>query len=281
MMRYERPTKLEDALPLLEMGDWTILAGGTDYYPGLKDREPSGNILDLSAMETLRGISLREDHWEIGALATWTDILDASLPIAFNGLKQAAREVGSVQIQNRGTVAGNVCNASPAADGVPPLLTLDAIVETVSNREKRCIPLYDFIEGNRKTKLQPDEIVSRLLIPENSAKGNSAFLKLGIRSYLVISITMVAVRLDCDDTGAIVESAISVGSCSTVAQRLTDLEENLRGTHISDDPAGKLDPAHLEGLAPIDDVRSTASYRLDASLELTRRAIEQAAEDMR
>ena len=121
MYRYAKPTSLTDALALLGDGDWRILAGGTDFYPALGSKPPRHDVLDINGLAGLRGISATDSHVVIGARTTWTDLLRADLPPAFNGLKQAAREVGSVQIQNCGTIAGNLCNASPAADGAPPL----------------------------------------------------------------------------------------------------------------------------------------------------------------
>ena len=110
-------------------GAWRILAGGTDFYPALGAKPLRENVLDINGLAELRGIAETPAHIVIGARTTWTDIVRAPLPPAFDALKQAAREVGSVQIQNAGTVAGNICNASPAADGVPALLVLDAEVE--------------------------------------------------------------------------------------------------------------------------------------------------------
>src|SRR4029077_16016992 len=105
---------------------------------------------DISALGELRGVSTEANYIRVGGLTTWSDIIRTPLPRCFDALKSAAREVGSVQIQNRGTVAGNLCNASPAADGVPPLLALDAEVELVSKVGVRRMPLADFIVGNRK-----------------------------------------------------------------------------------------------------------------------------------
>ncbi len=168
-------------------------------------------------------------HIVIGARTTWTDVLRADLPPAFDALKQAAREVGSIQIQNCGTVAGNLCNASPAADGVPPLLTLDAEVELRSKRGTRLVSLGDFVLGNRQTALARDELVSAIRIPKAATAGTSAFLKLGARKYLVISIVMVAARLVADAEGKVLSAAVAVGSCSAVAQRLKSLEHALVG----------------------------------------------------
>jgi len=272
-MSYERPESLEQALSVLSQGDWKVLAGGTDFYPSLSGRPATGNILDVSALENLRSISPDNNGWRIGALATWSDILAADLPPAFDGLKLAAREVGSIQIQNRATLVGNICNASPAADGVPPLLTLDAVVEIMSATATRQVPLQDFIHGNRDTDLQANELVSAVLIPATSCKGTSSFIKLGARKYLVISIAMVAVRLACADDGEISDAAISIGACSAVARRLPELEQELTGMKMTDDLSGVIQPHHFTALAPLDDVRAPAEYRIEAAAELTRRAI--------
>ncbi|HFC05115.1 MAG TPA: xanthine dehydrogenase family protein subunit M [Rhizobiales bacterium] len=276
-MQYERPGEIEQALALLAQGNWTVLAGGTDFFPTLKDRPPQGKILDVSALSGLRSITQQDDCWRIGALATWSDLIAADLPPAFDGLKLAAREIGSVQIQNRATLAGNICNASPAADGVPPLLTLDAEVEIISEQGTRKLPLSGFVQGNRQTDLKPEEMVSAIVIPATSAKGTSAFLKLGARKYLVISIAMVAVRLATDNNKTITDAAISIGSCSAVASRLTGLEQQLSGRKITDDLAGLVQVSHLAGLTPLNDARATATYRLEAGRELVQRAITDAA----
>jgi len=272
-MQYERPREIDQALALLAQGNWTVLAGGTDFYPALQDRPPQGNILDVSALSDLRAIKQHGDHWRIGALATWSNLIAADLPPAFDGLKLAAREIGSVQIQNKATLVGNICNASPAADGVPPLLTLDAIVEIVSAKGTRNIPLHKFIHGNRQTDLQTGEMVRAILIPTASGAGTSSFVKLGARKFLVISIAMVAARLTANDNGEIVDAAISVGSCSAVAMRLGDLEQALFGANISNDLADLVEPSHLAELTPLDDARAPAVYRLAAATELVRRTI--------
>ena len=194
---------------------------------------------------------------------------------AFDGLKLAAREIGSVQIQNAGTVAGNFCNASPAADGVPPLLTLDASVELTSTTGRRVLPLQDFITGYRATARLDDELVTAVLIPDASAAGTGIFQKLGARKYLVISIVMAALRLEVSQ-GQVTEVRVALGACSPVAMRLLDLERALIGKKLSE-AAATVSPRHLEKLAPIDDVRATATYRREAALELIRRIIAKAA----
>lgn len=275
-MEFARPTQIDEALALLADGNWDVLSGGTDYFPGLRDEPPAAPILDLSAIDTLRGVVREPDGWRIGALATWTDVIRADLPPAFDALKLAAREVGSVQIQNRATVAGNLCNASPAADGVPPLLILDASVELASAHGRRTVPLAEFILGNRKTALSAGEIVTAILIPDHATAGTSTFTKLGARKYLVISIAMVAVRLVIEQD-RVTEAAIAVGACSVVAIRMSALEAALVGTPVAN-LADTATPDLLADLSPITDVRASDGYRREAAVELVKRALCEAAQ---
>ena len=134
------------------------------------------------------------------------------------------------------------------------------------------MPLSDFLKGNRQTARQPDEIVTGIFIPDTAARGSSAFFKLGARRYLVISIAMVAARIELADTGLVQAAAVSVGACSVVARRLPDLETDLVGRGLADTHSVP-QARHLAGLSPIDDVRAPAGYRLDAALEGVRRAV--------
>ncbi len=277
MVAYAQPTSLEEAVTLLGDGGWTVLAGGTDVYPALGEDPVATPLLDLSRLAGLRGITKREDgSIRIGALTTWTDLVRADLPPAFNALKQASREVGSVQIQNRASLAGNLCNASPAADGVPPLLVLDASVELASRSGIRSMKLAEFIQGNRKTARDSTELMTFIDVPASSSGGFSAFFKLGSRRYLVISIAMVAARLAVGEAGRISSAAVAVGACSAVAQRLAKLEAALCGQPL-EAAAGLADASHLDTLSPIDDVRAPAAYRMEAALEGVRRALAAAA----
>ncbi|PBC06391.1 xanthine dehydrogenase family protein subunit M [Mesorhizobium sp. WSM3859] len=276
MIRYAKPTTVEEALALLGEDRWRILAGGTDFYPAQGAKPFRDNILDINGLAELRGIAETGEHWRIGARTTWTDIVRHPLPSAFDALKAAAREVGSIQIQNVASVAGNLCNASPAADGVPALLTLDADVELRSLNAVRHLPLGAFILGNRRTALQPGEMVTGIRVPKRSAVGSSAFVKLGARRYLVISIAMTAARLVVED-GVIAEAAIAVGSCSAVARRLARVEAVLRGRPIDAALADAVLSAPMDELSPIADVRGSAEYRQDAAREIVVRAVRSAS----
>lgn len=271
---YLKPKTLDEAVSLLASPGGQILAGGTDFYPALGDRLPQGRVVDITALGEIRGISVESEQVRIGGLATWSDVLRAPLPRCFDALKAAAREVGSVQIQNRGTVAGNLCNASPAADGVPPFLALDAEVELASAAGRRRMPLARFIAGNRQTMRRPDEILAAVLTPRRIENAASAFLKLGSRRYLVISISMVAAVVQTDEAGRVAEVHVAVGSCSAKAQRLGELEKDLVGLPAKVGIGKTVRAEHLSALSPIYDVRATADYRRDASLTLVRRALE-------
>lgn len=264
------------AIQMLAAGPCRILAGGTDVFPSLQDRPLVGRVLDVSGIAELRRIDESDDYWSIGAAVSWSDIIRASLPPAFDGLKDAAREVGSRQIQNRATLAGNICNASPAADGVPALLTLDADVELQSSRGSRFLPLSSFIIGNRKTKLADDEMVTAIRVPKSITQGRGYFYKLGARRYLVISIGMVAMRVVCDKKHYISDIAIAVGACSEVAKRLDDLEQKLRGQDLAD-AAEIVSATYFSDLLPIDDVRAPAIYRIEAVEEAVRRLLAMAS----
>ena len=286
---YLRPTALADALSALadpkhaqgseKVERLAVLAGGTDFYPAQTARTAwleatPRNILDISGIEALKGIRETEASTKFGALMTWAEIRDAALPPAFDGLKLAAREIGGQQVQNRGTVAGNLCNASPAADGVPPLLALDASVEIASMRGRRSVPLAEFITGNRKTVLAADELVIAVYVPKLEPGARSTFLKLGARAYLVISIVSVAAVVHVGDDGCIAGARIAVGACSAVPQRLTQLEHDLSGVRAAD--ATRVVAAkHMGALQPIDDVRGSADYRRRAAQVVVRRALMQ------
>jgi CO/xanthine dehydrogenase FAD-binding subunit len=274
MSLYLRPGTLEEALEILSHQTGNILSGGTDFFPALGDRRATGVVVDISGIRGMKGVTTTLDEIWIGGLTTWSEIITHSLPPCFDALKGAAQEVGGVQIQNRGTVAGNLCNASPAADGIPPLLALDAEVELASTAGSRKIPLSRFIVGNRKTLRRADEILTKIIVPRTFEDARSAFLKLGSRRYLVISIAMVAAVVKTDGQGNVAQAQIAVGSCSVNAQRLATLERSLIGAPAKAGLGTMVSPEHLSTLAPIDDVRGTAGYRSDAVLTLVSRALE-------
>lgn len=271
MAAYLRPHRLDEALNALARPH-TVLAGGTDFYPARVGRPITEDVLDVSALAELKGISTDAQGWRLGATTTWSELVEADLPPLFDGLKQAAREVGGRQIQNAGTLAGNLCNASPAADGVPCLLALGAEIEVAGRGGRRRVPVRQFITGVRRTSLAADELVTAIHVPRPRHEARSGFLKLGARRYLVISIAMVAATLEVAD-GRVASAAIAVGACSPVAERLPALEAMLVGAALDARLPDRVEAAHLAPLAPIDDVRGSAAYRSGAVLALVRRVL--------
>jgi CO/xanthine dehydrogenase FAD-binding subunit len=277
---FLRPTTLKEAVHALAESRGTILSGGTDFFPALVDRPMTSPVIDISGVAEIKGIRSTEEHIHIGGRTTWSEIVAAPLPRGFAGLKAAALEVGGKQIQNLGTIAGNLCNASPAADGVPALLALDAEVTLASVAGTRSVPLGEFLVGNRKTTRRPEEILISIAIPRRLENSASTFLKLGSRRYLVISIVMVAANLATDRSGRITEALIAVGACSARAQRVSALERALTGEFAGAGISHMAKPEHLASLLPIDDVRATSAYRREAAQVLVRRVLEACVEKL-
>jgi CO/xanthine dehydrogenase FAD-binding subunit len=287
-MPFERPSSLKVALNLLSQG-FLPLAGGTDYYPGKVGKPINEPLVDVTGIAALKRFEAANGHLTLGALTTWRECIDycarpesAKVLLA---LSQASREVGGWQIQNRGTLGGNLCNASPAADGVVALLALDSEVSLVSHRSSegsdelvRTLALEHFVLGNRQTAIGQDELLLALKIPLLSSKARSVFLKLGHRRYLVISIAMVAVVIDFDQNDRVNHCRIAVGACSKAALRIKSLEAKLLGLARGQVVSGARDHVGLvaDVITPINDVRGSAEYRFDAVQTLIVRALEQA-----
>ena len=273
MLAYHRPRSMLEALQLRASGDMIVLAGGTDVYPAKAQRTAWGDmrqpaVLDIAALSELGHIVEAHDHWRLGALVTWSDLVRADVPPLFDGLKAAARAIGGRQIQNRGTLVGNICTASPAGDGAPNLIALDARVELASLAGRRVVDMAAFIDGYRHTVCRSDEIVTAILVPKRPG-ARAHFLKLGARAYLVISVVMVAGVVETDAAGKVTHIRLLVGSCSAVPQRLSALEAALTGAPLVD-AADRVGEAHVAALAPIDDIRGSAAYRRSAAVALIR-----------
>lgn len=270
---YLRASDLDHALHALAEQPLVPLAGCTDVYPARIGRDGHPPVIDIAGLSELRGIDRDDAGVRIGALTTWSDLVHAELPPGLRALAEAAREVGAVQVQNAGTLGGNLVNASPAADGVPPLLVMDAEVELASLSGRRRLPLTAFLTGYRSTQRRPDELLTAVLVPDRALEHPSAFVKLGSRRYLVISIAMVAVALRVQE-GHLSDVRVAVGACSPVARRATDVEVALEGAPL-DQVADRVRSTGFD-LRPIDDVRGSAGYRSEMAGRLTIRAIERA-----
>ncbi|GGW26639.1 xanthine dehydrogenase [Gemmobacter lanyuensis] len=270
MTDYARPHSFAHAFDLMAAGEWRLLAGGTDLYPATSARSLPFAALDISDLPGVTGITRTAAGLRIGAATPWSD-LQADLPRA---LMQAARQVGGWQVQTAGTLGGNLCNASPAADGVPPLLVLEAEVELTGPRGQRRLPVEQFLTGPRQTALAPDEILTAVHLPPRA--GDSAFVKLGARAHLVISIAMAAARVRVA-AGRLAEVVLAIGACAPTARRLRAIETRLIGLTPTEAARQITPPALAPHVAPLDDIRASAAYRVEAGAEILRRALVEAA----
>lgn len=256
-------TSLDEALALLtsEPG-WRPFAGGTDLMVLLESGSlPRGRYLSVWGIPELRGIQAGPSEVSIGALATYTEIRrDETVGREFPLLVRAAAETGGVAIQNRGTLGGNIANASPAADSPPALLVYDAELELVSARGTRRLAYERFHRGYKNIDLQPDELIARIVLPRGRTGWREYFRKVGTRDAQAISKVCFAAAVQIDD-GHVRDVRIACGSVAPVPLRCTRTETSLRG-HALDEGTIALARRALEAeISPIDDIRSTAGYR--------------------
>ena len=262
---------LPEALGLLagEPGFWQPFAGGTDLMVLLEaGKLPHKNYLNLWNVGELRGIAVADKHITLGALTTYTEV--QSHPVLqkeFPMLCQAASETGGLAIQNRGTLGGNIVNASPAADSPPALLAYNAEVELLSVRGSRWIPYGDFHTGYKQTVMQPDELLAGIRLPRLWPDLQHYYRKVGTRKAQAISkICLAATARMSDQTVDLVR--IALGSVAPVPLRCRKTENVLQGAVLDEDVIAKAKAELSREIVPIDDIRSTKDYRLQVSLNV-------------
>jgi len=268
-MNYLRARSLDDALAALARGPRRIVCGATDAYAQGGGAVSGAPWLDISGIDALRGITASGSTLRIGAAVTW-DCIDQcdQVPAA---LREAARTVGSRQIRWRGSLGGNLCHASPVADGIPPLLALEARVELASSRGRRQLPLSEFVLGRQRTALLADELLVGILVELPGPAERTAFIKLAQRDASAIAVVAAAVRLRWRDDQTLASAVIAVGGASEVALRLRGLESLLEGA-----PREAIAPliaeAPMPELSPVDDRRGSAALRHHWTRVAVRRA---------
>jgi len=265
------PASLNDALTLIgnEPGVWKPFAGGTDLMVLLEaGKLPHHNYLNIWPLRELRGIEVTDDHVTLGALTTYTEVqANDVLRREFPMLCQAASETGGLAIQNRGTLGGNIVNASPAADSPPALLAYNAEIELVSSNGSRWLAYDSFHTGYKQMNIRADELLLRIRLPRQTAELKHYYRKVGTRKAQAISkVCLAAVARVAD--GRIAETRIAVGSVAPVVLRCKQTENALRGNELNDDTMTLARATLTSEIAPIDDVRSTADYRLRVAANL-------------
>ncbi len=261
---FAAPHSLEEALSILSRhNDTVVLAGGTDLWPQWSSGEPRPErLLSLHRLARLRIIALEDDFLRVGAACTHSDLIQSeTVGRACPNLPAAAATIGAAQIQNQGTVGGNLVNASPAADLPPVLAAAGALVELTSLHGVRQVALDAFYRGYREIDLRPDELVTAVLVPPLPAGAEEHFRKVGTRQAQAISKVVGACRLRRANDGTILEAGIAFGSVGPTVERARGLEAWLVGQIPTDDIAEEAAGLARDLVRPIDDLRSTAEYR--------------------
>lgn len=271
----ESPSSLSDAYRLLTGGLLRPIAGGTDVMVQITGEigDAPRRVLDLWRLDELRGISLDGEVLVLGALTTYTDIRRSPLVGEFlPELGEAAATIGAAQIQNRGTLGGNIANASPAGDTLPLLLATDAQIVVGSARGERTIAAHDFWTGYRQTAMAPDELVVRARIPLANDR-QVRFRKIGTRRAQAISKVVMALAWRTATDGTWRAVRLAFGSVAERPIRAWETEQILEGSQPSEQTADRAVASLAAEIHPIDDVRSTAAYRLAVATRVLHRLI--------
>jgi CO/xanthine dehydrogenase FAD-binding subunit len=277
---FRVPGSLSEALALLarEPGVWQPFAGGTDVMVLLESGKLSHKrFLSVAKLDDLRGIEVTADFVNLGALTTYTEIqrhpvLQSEFPL----LCSAARETGSVATQNRGTLGGNIVNASPAADSPPALLVYDAEVELISERGARWVPYHGFHTGYKKMHLASDELLRAIRLPRRAKQWRQYYRKVGTRRAQAISKVCFA-GAALVDKGTIRDIRIALGSVAPLVLRAVETEDALRERSVTPTVIATVMETLAQEIAPIDDIRSTAHYRLRVAQNLLEEFLSQLA----
>ncbi|WP_440059507.1 FAD binding domain-containing protein [Thermogladius sp. 4427co] len=277
---YYEPKSLEEALELLDkLGpDAKVLAGGTDLLVKMKAGFVRPKyIVNIKKVPGLRYIRVEDGYLKIGALTTWNDLEESEVLKYFPALADAVDQMGSLQVRVMGTIGGNLCNASPAADSAPPLLVYDAEVVLASVKGVRVVRLEDFFTGPGKTVCSFNELLTEIRVPFR--EGSSAFIKIA-RTSMDLAIASVAVRARFEGS-RIEDVAVALGSVAPKPIRARRVEEMLRGLDIGSDRILDALNVVVEEISPITDIRSTAWYRREVSKVLVYDALMKACERSR
>jgi len=274
---YARPQTLTEALRLLAAGPGRVLAGGTDLYPAAAARL-AGPIIDLAAVAELSGLqSGRQSGLRIGALTPWTTLAEAKLPPALRALQQAARQVGGRQVQNAGTIGGNLCNASPAADSVPALIAAGATCLVAGPDGEREVPVAEIPGGPGRTTLRAGEFVVELRLPARPAGGGDAYLRATPRTEMDIAVVGMGVNLTLE--GGVVKAArVGLGAVAPTVLLVEDAGKALVGSRLEDAALEAAAAACRAACNPINDKRGTIAYRIKVAGVLLKRTAAIAAQ---
>ncbi len=281
---YHEPLTVEEACRVLgQLGrDAKPLAGGTDLIVNMKKRvlNPT-HVVSLSSIADLKGLDSTNGTMKLGACLTASEIAQSeTIKKPFSALCRGAASLGSPLIRNLATIAGNLVSARPAADFPPALLAYDARVALVKSSGERIVPLSDFFKGPGQTALEPDELLTQIILSKPPAGSGAGYVKLGIRKTLEISLTSAAAYLSLDSNGSIKTARIFLGSVAPTPLRSPSAEKVLTGEKPSEALFERAGKASAEDSKPIDDFRASADYKRAMAAVLTKRALNMALQEI-
>ena len=279
---YLAPKTIGEACNLLlELGSPAkVMAGATDLIPPMKDKAISPEyLIDLKKIPDLDYLEYDEkEGLKIGALTTLRTIETSPLVKEKNpAVAHAAKVVASTQIRAKGTMAGNICNASPSCDTAPNLLGQGAKILVQGPNKDRIIQAEDFFLGVKKTSLEPGEIVTGIVIPPLAENERAAYIKHAVRKAMDLAIIGVAVKIKVED-GICTDAHIALGAVAATPIRAPKAEEALIGKALTDEVIVKASEEAMDSCHPISDIRASAEYRKDMIRVFTKRAVRQAME---
>ena len=275
-MQYLAPTSVEDAVRILadQPGDCLILAGGTDLLVRMRSglSEPDA-VLDIKRIDTLRQITPENGGFRIGAAVSGAEMGEHSaLVAAWPGVVEGAELIGSTQIQGRATMAGNLCNASPAADSVPAMITANAMAR-IAGPDGMCdVPVADIPVGPGRTSLAKGEFITSIFLPARPANASDAYLRFIPRTEMDIAVVGCAVSLALDLSGICTDARVALGAVAPTVILVPEAADALIGTSLDDAALDALATACSAAAAPISDKRGTVEFRTHVAGVLARRA---------
>lgn len=275
---YHRPLSIEAALTAVAAGGARALAGGTDLVPQLREgRRTAAHLVDIKRIAGIADIVVQADGGvTIGAAASATTISGhAHIQQHFPAIAASCRLIGSWQIQSRATLGGNVCNAAPSADGIPPLICHGAIAVVAAPAGRREVPVESLFAGPGRTTLAPDELLVGLRLPPPPSHSTGAYLRFTPRREMDIAIAGVGVWVQLDTGGNIAAARIALASVAPTPIRAPEAEKSLVGERTSPAMLAKAGALAAEAAKPISDTRGSADYRRHLVAVLTQRALAQ------
>jgi CO/xanthine dehydrogenase FAD-binding subunit len=284
-LRYEAPGTLQDAVKALAAasGVTRVLAGGTDVIVQMEmDLVEPDLIVDIKRIPELNYIRQEDGGWRIGATASGMSIVDhAGLNATWPGIVDGVKLIGSIQVKGRATMAGNLCNASPGADSVPPLVAASAVARIIGPKGTRDVPVEQIPTAPGKTSLAKGEIIESFFLPPRPAHSGDAYLRFTPRTEMDIAVVGVAVNLTLDKSGTCTAARVALGAVAPTVLLVKACADALIGTKVDEAALDKLAAAASAACKPIDDKRGTKEFRIKIAGVIARRAAEKALERAR